>query len=239
MALSAANILQAKTGNIDATTAQVALDAGTQAGSTVTVEISLGGMSMMDGGMGGAIPAGFEFDGFSDADGIHYLHMFRKRNVAAGEGVAGSTTWDFSSVGPFPWTWRVTEWDAELEPVYPLEAISSNFATGTSPTSLSTGTAPASGNTSRSDLVCLAWHLWHRSAATAQSMTWSGHTNSFTVRDSLRWSTTSVEFGSCWSILFAAAAGAFETTATINLTTRNAGDVYVALLVVYAATTYG
>lgn len=235
MPLSAANVIQAKTDKLSASTAPVVLDAGTRAGSTVTVEIYADSVPIMDGGIGGRIPDGFEFDASSVSAGSPDLHVFRKRNVAAGEGVAGSTPWNFTYITALNWIWRVTEWDTGLEPVYPLEARSHNTATGTSPTTLSTGTTP---QTSRGDLVCLAWHQWVRNANTAQSMTWSGHTNGFTERDAVRWTMGTSEYGISWSWLFAEAAGQFETTATINLATRAAADLYFALLVVYAATTY-
>ena len=232
MALSAANVIQAKTGSASAGTAPVALDAGTQAGSTVTVEISTNAVPIMDSGLPGHVPAGFEFDAYSNASGAHYLHAFHKCAVAAGEGVAGSTSWDFSFSPTTNWSWRATEWDTALDPVSPLETATSSFDTGTAPAGLSTGTTTQTG---RADLVCLAWHEWVRSSNTAQSMTWSGHTNGFAIRDSLRWTGGTAEFGDCWSWAFPGAAGAFETTATINLATRAVNDVYVALLVVYAA----
>lgn len=229
MPLSPVSALQAKTGHLDGDPASVALDNPCQEGSTVTVEISAGGLGIMDAGMDAHVPAGFAYAGGSLINGISYLHMFRKPGVAAGE-----QSWDFSVGFAAVWTWRVTEWDTALELVSPLDAISSDWAQGTAPTTLSTGNAPETGNTGRSDLVCLAWHYWQRPSTTAQAMTWTGHTNSFTVRDDLRWSTTS-EIGSCWSWLFPGAAGQFETTATINLTTRDVQDGYAALLVVYAA----
>jgi hypothetical protein len=237
MTLSAANVIQAKTGvNASSVAPEVVLDAGTQDGSTVTIELYAGGVPFTDSGLGGRVPDGFETDVIGvSAAGAKLAYVFRKRNVAAGEGVAGSTGWIFGYLAPNYWSWRVTEWDTSLEPVFPLEAFSFGTDQGTSPTSLSTGTTPT---TSRSDLVCLAWHQWTRPSTTAQSMTFSGHTNGFTVRDQNRWSGTNKEVNDCWSWLFSASAAAFETTATINLTTRDTQDLYVALLVVYAATTY-
>lgn len=233
MALSSANALQAKTGTAGAnTTAQVVLDNGTTAGSTVTIEIAAGGVPIMDGGLNTGVPAGFEFDAVSQASGARYLHAFHKCNVAAGEGVSGSTSWDFTFSSATNWHWRVTEWDTALDAVDPLEIWSTNFDTGTSPTTLSTGTTTQTG---RADTVSLAWHNWHRGTNTAQSMTWTGHTNSFTVRDDLRWTSGTTEFGVCWSWAFNSSVGQMETTATINLGTRNAADIYQALLVVYAA----
>lgn len=236
MPLSSANALQAKTGNVTATTAPVVLDAGTQAGSTVMVELAAGGVPLMDGGLQGRIPNGFEFDGVMTNAGLRYLHIFRKRDVAAGEGVAGSTSWDFSYVAATPWTWRVTEWDRGLEPIFPLEApVVSGFASGTAPTSLSTGTTQ---QTSRSDVVCLAWHYWDGNSQPTATMNWSGHTNGFTERDELRWTSGAFEIGSSWSWLFSQTTGPFECTATINKNPRDASDNFVAMLVVYAATTY-
>lgn len=231
MPLSATNAVQAKTGHLDGDPAVVALDNPTLEGSTVTVEISQNAViGIMDAGMPGHIPAGFEYDGCSLINGISYLHIFRKAPVTGGE-----QSWNFSIGFQAPWTWRVTEWDTALELVSPLEAISSGWAQGTSPTSLSTGNAPPTGTTDRSDLVCLVFFYWTRPAATAQSFDWSGHTNGFVERDELRWSTTGIEIDACWTWLFPSAAGQFETTATINLTTRSTQDGYAALLVVYAA----
>jgi hypothetical protein len=241
MSLSAANVIQAKSDHLTDTIAPVALDdpEGTKAGSTVIIEISGGGAPIMDGGMAGVIPDGFELDALGLVSaGARYLHVLRKRDVAAGEGILGSTSWDIAYVAAQNWGWRVTEWDRGLEPVSPLEAVAYGSDGGTGPTSLSTGTAPAGGNTGRSDLVALAWHYWSRSSNTAATGIWSGHTNSFTVRDTLRWTSGMTESESSWSWLFSPAAGQFETTATINLSPRVAADLYVALMVVYAATTY-
>jgi hypothetical protein len=235
--LSAANVVQATTGTADSTnTASVALDAGTQAGSTVIVELWAAGASMMDGGMTGRVPAGFEYDACGSTSANRVLQTFRKPNVAAGEGVAGSTAWDFAPGFPTNWGWRVTEWDTGLDPVFPLETTVGNFATGTSPTNLDSGTTTENG---RAITVCLGWHLWQRSSVTAQSMTWSNHTGGFTERASLRQTYTAVEMGSSWSWRFNTTVGQYATTADINLASRDGGDVYVAQVVVYAATTYG
>lgn len=238
MPLTAANAVQAKTGSISDPVAAVTLDSGTQAGSTVTIEINAAGVPITDGGLGGRVPDGFELDGISIAGGSRLCYIFRKRNVTAGEGAAGGSpaSWDFTFQPTTSWYWRATEWDTGLEPVFPLEGpIVSDSALGTSPTSLSTGTTQ---QTSRADVVCLAWHHWHRGTATASAMTWSGHTNGFTVRDSIRATLGGFETGASWSWLFSAVTGQFETTATINLSPRDAGDFFVATMVVYAATTY-
>lgn len=239
MALSAANVLQAKTATITtATTAgAVSLDdpAGTQDGSTVTIELFASGNPFTTEGLGGVVPDGFETDGETLLGGSQpYLWMFRKRDVTAGEGVAGSTSWDFTASAAVWWSWRVTEWDRGLEPVYPLERVSGNWVSGTGITTVSTG---ATGTTDRTDTVGLCWHHWQRSTATGQTFDWSGHTNGFTERDELRWTNGpgNLEVDDCWSWAFASTPTAHECTATVNLTTRDAQDQYMALLVVYAA----
>jgi hypothetical protein len=229
MTLSSANAVQAKTGSLVAgNPATVALDNPTAEDSTVTIEIHGGGAPISSVG---TPPDGWELDANSvDTNDINLLLAFRKRYVTGGE-----QSWDFGYISANNWAWRVTEWNADLEPVSPLEATTAFATSGTSPTTLSTG---STWTTSRTDLVCLAWHHWQRSSNTAQSMTFSGHTNGFTIRDALRFTAGTAEFAECWSWAFASSAGSFETTATINLTTRDAADLYVAQMVVYAATTY-
>jgi hypothetical protein len=239
MSLSAANALQAKTGTSDQATASVVLDSGTQAGSTVVIEISSGGVSLMDGGMAN-IPPGFELDAILDVSGARYLHVFRKRDVAAGEGVAGSTSWDFSFITVSIWHWRVTEWDQGLEPVYPLDAAVSAGSFGATPATQSTGTTQTTG---RSDHVCLAWHHWQKGGTGGQVYTfaWSAHTNGFTERAQLRHTFVGAnisDIASSWSWLFDIGQGPYECTATITQDPADTSAAYVALLVVYAATTY-
>jgi hypothetical protein len=235
MPLSSANLVQTKVDSLaSGTDATIALDNPTQEGNTVIVEVSTMLIPLQDSGMGSHVPDGFCFDGASAmAVGTRYQQVFRKQ-VTGGE-----QSWQFS-VTPLTtaWYWRVAEWDGTLEPVSPVEGVSFGTATGTGVVDLSTGTAPAGGNTGRADLVCLAWHMWIRSSNTAQAMTWSGHTNGFGERDALRVTLATQEIGSSWSWLFDAGPGQYETTATVNLASRNAGDQYVALLMVYAATTY-
>jgi hypothetical protein len=227
--LSAGNAIQAKTGSLVAgNPATVALDNATAEGSTVTIEIHGGGAPISSVG---TPPDGWAMDANSvDTNTVNVLLVFRKPKVAAGE-----QSWDFGYISANNWAWRVTEWNAALEPISPLEAVTAFATSGTSPADLSTG---STWTTSRADLVCLAWHHWQRSSNTAQSMTFSGHTNGFTIRDELRFTAGTAEFAECWSWAFSAAAGTFETTATINLTTRSAVDLYVAQMVVYAAATY-
>src|SRR5215216_1749405 len=192
--LSASDVIQAKT--VIATTAttstEVFLDAGTQAGSTITVELNAAGSPITDLGTG--IPVGFEEDavGFIGGTAIKSLLVYRKRNVAAGEGVAGSTGWTFSDPygTPHAWYWRATEWSASLEPVFPLEQSASTGQTGAGFTTISTGTTP---DTQRSNAVALAWHHWQRPSTTAQTFDWSGHTNGFTERDEQRYTAGTME----------------------------------------------
>jgi hypothetical protein len=235
MALSAANAVQAKTGSVTATTADIALDDPTQEGSTVTVEVTASSIPLMAAGMAGSVPDGFLFDACSILTPSRPQLVFRKPGLTGGE-----QSWTFSTAPTTAiWMWRVTEWDTGLEPVSPLEAVSYGTASGTGVTSLSTGTAPPGGsNTGRGGLVCLAWHHWERQSNTAQAFDWSDHTNGFTERDEQRWTVGAQESDDCWSWLFSDVAGQFSCTATVNLTTRSAIDNYAALLVVYAATTY-
>lgn len=234
--LSAASVIQAKTGSsANASTADVALDSGTTAGSTVTIELWAGNVPFTDGGLGGTVPDGFETDAMTEAGGTKLLYVFRKRDVAAGEGVAGSTPWTFTFIANNTWAWRVTEWNSDLEPVFPLEQRVGSFVDG-APATISTGTTPT---TSRPNVVCLAAHLWWRAPANGTRATWSGHTNGFVERDAfsadMAGTTTAVSLS--WSWLFATSTGTFECTASRS--TGNAStDDEAALLVVYAATTY-
>jgi hypothetical protein len=234
VSLSAANVVQAKTGSVTADPASVSLDAPTTEGSTVIVEISLGGLPIMDGGMTGDVPAGFCYDACSINGASRYQHVFRLPNVAAGEGEAGVTPWDFSIAVATPWIWRVTEWDRELDPVFPLETATSSGQTGSGPTTQSTGTTTENGRSR--DLVALAWHI--ASVPSATSGSWGSHTNSFTERDDQFLSSGATRLASSWSWAFAAGPTTFETTATLTASARGVSDVLTGLVVVYAATTY-
>lgn len=219
--LSAASVIQAKTVTLASNQInEVYLDNPTTAGSTVTVE-------MVGPSVYPFMPDGWEYD----ANDGGRMWTFRRSQVAAGEGVQGSTgwTWDTSPV-PFFWLWRATEWGADLDPVSPFESWATNTVTGIV-TDVSTGTAWA---TSRPNVVALASHYW--SNTTGQAFNWSGHTNGFTERDQVTLiSGTGYDVVS-WSWLFAQATGTFECTATPNTTPQEAADLYRALVVVYAAT---
>lgn len=226
--LSAANVVQAKTGTLtNGNPAQVVLDAGTTAGNTVTVEMY--GPALWPG-----MPDGWQYDGTAP-DAAPLLWCFRRSGVAAGEGVSGSTSWDWTYIAATNWLWRVTEWDTGLDPVGPFEAFAAGTTqNGTGVTAQSTGTTPS---TNRAEVVALATHSWHRLANTAQSFDWSGHTNGFTERDDTRATMGNAEYDLSWSWLFASTPGTFECTATVNLGTRAASDSYNSLIVVYAAAT--
>lgn len=227
-ALTAANVVQARTGSVAANTScEVWLPAGTQAGSTVTVEL-IGPSSWP------TQPDGWEMDATSTTGGRTWV--LRKRAVAAGEGVQGSTSWIWTYVAGVDWFYRVTEWDTALEPVSPLEAFAFNETSGSAVTTLSTGT---SATTSRPNVVALAMHWWQMALGnSAQTFDWTGHTNGFTERDEGRFTSPNNEAAVSWSWAFATTTGAFECTATANTTPKQAGDAYRALLVVYAATTF-
>lgn len=241
MPLSAANAIQAKTGQITSPAggpAQVVLDGGTTAGSTVTLELSSNAVSFTDGAFGTRVPNGWELDAVAPGvGGIKNLWVFRKREVAAEEGVAGSTSWDFDAGGlALIWSWRVTEWDLGLEPISPLEAVAANSDGGAAVTSLSTGT---STSTSRSDLVLLTFHYWTQINGTNPTFSFSSYTpSSFVKRDELFWVSGSNYYDSAWGWRFVNAAGAYECTANITNSSPQAGDAFSALLVGYAATTY-
>lgn len=235
MPFSEAAVRQSATGIHVSSTADpgvVSLPAGCQAGNTVTVEIHvLGASQLMDGGMGGRVPAGFEYDAAALTAGSPHLYVLRKPNVAAGE-----QSWSFSIGLAYYWVWRVTEWTRDLEPVYPLEQRAANYFTGATPTTLTTGTTP---QTNRSDLVCLAWHHWERFTADAVTISFAILTSGFTVRDQQRWTSAGGLQGlDCWSWKFVTGAAQYECTADINASVRDAGDVLIGMIVVYAATTY-
>lgn len=237
--LSAANVVQAKTDKLRGDPAPIALDSPCQEGNTVTVEVMAGLSALMDGGMEGHIPAGFNYDGGTVdlSAGSRYMMVFRKPGVAAGE-----QSWNFTAGFTSDWHWRVTEWDQALELVSPLEVpIATALASGTAPTSLSTGNAPEIGTTSRASGVCLGWHLLKRLSTATGTVSWSGHTNGFSVRDALDWQPvgSAQHLISSWSWLFSDTASQYECTATLNRSVPDASDVLVSLLVVYAATTYG
>jgi hypothetical protein len=232
--LTAADAIQAKTGSQTGTAINVSLDSGTQEGSTVIIELVGAGTSMTDGGEEGKVPAGFEFDGLASLTGLRYLWVFRKCPVSAGEGVSGSTSWDFTPGISSDWSWRVTEWGPNLEPVSPLERVISNTATGASVSSLSTGTAAAPD---RDPVVALAMHCWRRAANTGTVYDWINHTNGFVERDQVRRSVGVSEQLISWSWAFLTGSGSIECTATISPTPGGAGDFFFALLIVYAATT--
>lgn len=240
-AITAANVIQAKTGSTGTGTTsapEVVLDAGTQAGSTVTIELWAFNTPFTVEGLEGRVPDGFETDAMSvDPNGNAQLYVFRKRDVAAGEGVAGSTPWVFGYLSAIGWCWRVTEWDTGLDPVFPLEIAVSNWASGTGATTVSTGTTTSNG---RADTVCLAWHFWSNGVGDGAGVTvsWGSHTNGFTERDELRGVVGSSDYCASWSWAFNTATAQFETTATNTISSRHATDNFWALLVVYAATTY-
>lgn len=227
--LSAANVIQAKTGFAAAASpgdpVTVSLDSPCLGGSTVLLEVTLGGLPIMDGGLGAVVPDGFAFDG---SDGAPYCNYFRKPEVAAGE-----QSWQFHSNIPTDWGWRVTEWDAGLDPISPLEILVSAVSTGSAPTTQTTGTTTQNG---RANAVCLAWHFANLTSAASGS--WSGHTNGFSERDELSVASGTTWWVSSWSWAFAASPAQFECTATLSGGTRSASDSLVGMAVVYAATTY-
>jgi len=232
VALSAANVVQAKTGPLPpssgATSVEVSLDSPTQAGGTVTVEMC--GPATWPG-----MPDGWDYDVNAPAAGP-FLWVFRRSGTAAGEGVAGSTAWTWSYIAPTNWMWRATEWDTALDPVSPLEVVAAAGASsGAGVTSVSTTTTPV---TNRAEVVALATHLWVYGAGADPSRVFGfgPYTNGFAERDELRFNATSGEYGIAWSWAFAQATGTFETSATVSNSAPSANDAYYALIAVYAAT---
>jgi hypothetical protein len=221
MALSSANVIQAKTGTADSlTTISVTLDNPTTGGGTVTVEMF--GPSVWPG-----MPDGWDFDCFA-IPSAPILWAFRLPNVPA-----GLSSWGWTWIAPTSWMWRVTEWDTALDPVSPFEVTSNNSATGSGVATVSTGTTPT---TNRAELVALATHVAvHTTSAPGMTLNFSGHTNSFTERDEVRLSLLNGEWQASWSWVFAEAAGTFETTATVNNSAPAGTDSYYALMAVYAA----
>jgi hypothetical protein len=217
--LSAANAIQEVTGTQAAsTTAAVTLPAATQPGGTVTVEL-YGPISWP------GMPAGWEFDATAGSQ----AWMFRYSG-----GPGGETSWTFSFLAPVDWIWRVTEWDATLDPVSPLDATpGTNTDGGSGVTTLSTGTT---GTTVRAETVALGMHLWRFAPAQARTVSFGSHTGGFTERDETRWSTGAAEIDASWSWLFNSGTGTFECTATVSNSAPNASDTYYAMCVTYAAT---
>jgi hypothetical protein len=219
--LSAANVIQAKTDSAsNANPVDVVLDNPTTEGSTVTLE--MWGPAAWPG-----MPSQPGWEGAQ-------LWAFRRSDVAAGEGVAGSTPWTVTYFTATNWMWRVTEWDRGLEPVSPFERAASNGVAGATSTLSTTTTSP---DTNRAETVCLATHLWFTTGSDpTKHFAWTGHTGGFTERDQLRASFASSEACASWSWRFNSATGVYECTATED-TVTGGGDSNHALLVVYAATT--
>jgi hypothetical protein len=222
--LSAANVIQAKTdwSTVASTSIPVDLDAPTTGGGTVTVEMY--GPPLWPGQ-----PDGWEYDVMAG----QRIWYFRRSNVPAGE-----STWTWTSVSPVTAMWRVTEWDAGLDPVSPLEAANGTSTGGAGVTTLSTGTGVPNPN-SRAETVALAMHCWTFSQPggdPTRVVTFTGHTNSFTVRDTARLSPTNQDLAACWSWVFDDTVGSFETTATVGNNAPDASDVYYAAVAAYAAT---
>lgn len=222
------NAVQAKTGSATAVdTISVALDAPTGDGGSVIVEMF--GPIVWPG-----MPEGFDFD-FAYPASAPVLWVFRKSPTVAGE---SSWSWT-NTIGGTPtatnWLWRVTEWDAGLDPVSGFEGSSGGNASGTGVTTLSTGTSAP--ETRRSGSVALATHLWQLPGTnSAQTFDWSSHTNGFTERDELRVTLGTSELDASFSWAFGdTVALNYEVTATVNTTPRRAGDTYYAILAVYGA----
>jgi hypothetical protein len=223
--LSAANIIQAKTGTVGGAGLQdidVILDSPTTPGGTVTVQMY--GPILWPG-----MPDGWNYD-CACVVGSPLLWVFRYPTGAGGE-----TSWPWHDpIGARVWAWRVIEWDATLDPISAFETYSQNSASGASVATFSSGTTPA---TTRAEVVSLVHHLTtHQASAPGMTLNFSGHTNGFVEQDEARLSLTAQEVASSWSLAFGDTAGAtYETTATVNTTAPAAGDSYYALQAVYAA----
>ena len=227
MPLSAANVVQAKTGSIGgggATSADITLDNPTTAGNTVTVEMH--GPAVWPG-----MPPGWDFDGsYPDVGPI--LWVFRLSGAAS---PGGETSWTWTTLGPSAWMWRVTEWDVGLDPVDPFEIYAGNVASGASVPTFSSGTT---ATTNRAEVVALAMFRWSFAGGADPTRTFGfgPYTNGFTERDEVRVNGTAGEFDAAWAWAFAEATGTFETTATVTSSSSSSQDSYFAQIAVYAAT---
>jgi hypothetical protein len=222
--LSAANIIQAKTGTVGGAGLQdidVVLDDPTTPGGTVTVQMY--GPILWPG-----MPDGWEYD-CACIVGSPLLWMFRYP-----DGPGGETSWPWHDpIGARVWAWRVTEWDTVLDPIGPYEFYAQNTDSGASVATLSTGTTPT---TNRGEVVALATHVTtHQVGAPGMTLNFSGHTNGFAEQDEARLSMTNQELAASFSLLFADTPATFECTATVNTSAPAAADSYYALISVYAA----
>lgn len=223
MALSAASVLQARTGSASAVDpATVTLDSPTTPGGTVIVEMY--GPAQWPG-----MPPGWEFDAVTAPASAVWVFRYSG-------GPGGETSWDFHNFlsAATNWVWRVTEWDATLDPVSPLDATPGvNALTSASVPTLSTGT---SGTNVRAESVALATHLWSLgSSAPAKTVTFSAHTNGFTERANTRVSFSGQEISASWSWLFNSSPGSYECTATVTNSAPTT-EGYYGMVVCYAAT---
>ena len=238
--LTAASALQAKSGFERGGPISVTLDAACQEGSTVIIELYGGQINIMDGGMGGQIPDGFSLDACSASsdNAVKYLYSFRKAGVAAGE-----QSWSFDqSAAPLDWIWHATEWNADLEPISPLEGFSGLWQTsgaGSPGATFSTGTAPPTGNTGRANVVALGYHHWHRSSG-ADTFGWgTTFTGGFTERDRISWtSPVTLRHRDVWSWAFGTAVGQYGTALDLSWNSTLNADTWASMVVIYAATTY-
>lgn len=224
MALSAANVIQAKTDFADATTTPtITLDAATSPGGTLTVEV-FGPSTWAD------MPDGWVND---FAGGSSRGWVFRYPTGAGGE--TSFSGWVY--IAAVDWLWRITEWDVGLDPVSALEGGAVGSSTSGVISTFSTGTTPA---VVRDDVVALCAMYWSKApGASAQSFDFGSWTNSFTERDDFRHSvaasTSEYDAGFAWKFESPAAGATYSTTATITTTPQNVNDTYRSTLVPYAA----
>lgn len=184
----------------------------TVAGNTVLV-------FMKTGASGATPPAGFVVD--KDAGTL--LVVFRKSDVAAGEGLAGSTPWTFTTAGNTTSEWYVVEL-SNVDPVEPLDASVTATGGPSNGGTLSTGTTLLNAG-----LHTAVFAAFGATKVGASTESWSGYTNGFEEV---------VDLDSVGAQLAVArkfvtgTTGTFSTTATLATTQGGAVTSY-ALIVAY------
>lgn len=164
MSLTEDNIVQTNSGATTsaATSVNVSLPSGTTAGNTVVVVI---------GCTTGAITAPA---GFVAGKSQNEVNLFYKSEVAAGEGVSGSTHWTFTTIGSVTYAWVADEW-TNIDSVEPVDGSAGTSSSISNDATLSTGTSAQSAG-----LSTVAYGAWLSAKPSTDTHSWAGYTNSFT-----------------------------------------------------------
>jgi hypothetical protein len=204
--------------NTTGTSINVTLPSGTTAGNTVEIIVTF--MSAL------TPPAGMLLD--KSAGGVA-VAVYRKPDVTAGEGIAGSTPYTFTFSNPGPtnqmFSWLIRE-ISDLDLIDPLDASAhAGPDSKSNGQTMSTGTTPLNAGLSVEVLAAFA----HANT----DSTWSGYTNNFEEL-----ADTPYASGSGYQLAVArkfvdGMTGQYETTAT--LATAEAADQTYALIVAYRA----